>query len=108
MNTSVESPYELRQNHEILVFVLGLVSVFLLQFLGPVAWILGKRDLNQMRAGVMDRNGEGLTRAGMILGMIGSLLLLLQVLVFAFFWYMFGRVFPEFNVISIIQQLAVD
>lgn len=108
MKTSVESPYALRPNHGILGFVLGLAGIFLLQFLGPVAWILGRRNLNQRRVGVMDRNGESLTQAGMLLGMIGTLLLLLQVLVFGFFWYMFARAFSGFNIISLIQQMAVN
>jgi hypothetical protein len=38
---------------------------------GPMAWIMGNQDLNDMRQGRMDPSGEGLTRAGKILGIIG-------------------------------------
>ena len=41
----------------------------------PVAWILGNADIQEIRAGRMDRDGEGLTQAGRICGMIGSLFL---------------------------------
>ena len=42
--------------------------------LGPTAWILGQTDLKLMRAGQMDRSGEGMTQAGMILGMVMTIL----------------------------------
>ena len=38
--------------------------------LGIVAWVLGNRDLREMRAGRMDPSGIGLTTAGQILGII--------------------------------------
>jgi hypothetical protein len=38
-----------------------------------MAWVMGASDLREIRAGRMDKGGEGLTRVGMILGMIMSL-----------------------------------
>jgi hypothetical protein len=35
---------------------------------------MGKNDLDAMQRGEMDRTGEGLTRAGMICGIIGTAL----------------------------------
>ena len=35
-----------------------------------MAWVMGSHDLAEMRAGRMDRSGEGLTQAGQILGMV--------------------------------------
>jgi hypothetical protein len=56
-----------------LVFVLGLlgfaVACPLFSFL---AWVMGSRDLAEMRARRMDRSGEGLTMGGMILGIVVS------------------------------------
>jgi hypothetical protein len=53
---------------------------------GIVAWIMGKRDLELIRRGVMDRDGEGMTRAGYILGIIGTILFALyMLLVVAYF-----------------------
>jgi hypothetical protein len=57
----------------VLVFgVLGIVvgcPVF-----SVLAWILGSRDIREMRAGRMDRQGEAITQVGMILGMIISII----------------------------------
>ena len=56
----------------ILVFgILGIVSCFPL---GIAAWVMGKRDLKEMDAGIMDPAGRGNTNAGRICGMIGTLL----------------------------------
>jgi ribosomal protein S27E len=56
-----------------LIFLLGLlgfaVACPLFSFL---AWVMGSRDLAEMRARRMDRSGEGLTMGGMILGIVVS------------------------------------
>jgi hypothetical protein len=54
-------------------------------FLGIAAWIMGASDLKQMRAGTMDRSGEGLTQAGMIIGAIHTVL---GILFIGFFFLM--------------------
>ncbi len=41
---------------------------------GICAWSMGSNDLNAMRTGMMDPSGQGLTQAGMILGIIGTIL----------------------------------
>lgn len=53
-----------------LILTFGLLGFFCCIFFGIAAWIMGNEDLNAMRAGRMDPSGEGLTRAGMILGII--------------------------------------
>jgi len=57
-----------------LVLVLGLLGLFSCPVFSFIAWIMGSHDLREMRSGRMDRSGESLTMAGMILGMILSLL----------------------------------
>ena len=57
-----------------LVLVLGLLGVMGCPLFSFVAWIMGSHDLREMRAGRMDKSGEGPTLAGMIFGMIVSLL----------------------------------
>lgn len=52
--------------------ILGLVICGIV--LGPIAWILGAQDLGEIRSGRMDPAGEGLTNAGMICGMIATIL----------------------------------
>jgi predicted Zn finger-like uncharacterized protein len=58
------------------VLTLGILSLVICGLLGPVAWIMGSNDLAAMRAGRMDPEGEGLTRGGMICGIIASILLI--------------------------------
>ena len=59
-----------------LIFVLGLLGFMSCPIFSLLAWVMGSHDLGEMRAGRMDRSGEGLTQAGQILGMIVSVLLL--------------------------------
>jgi predicted Zn finger-like uncharacterized protein len=59
-----------------LILVFGILSLVVCGFFGPVAWILGNNDLAEMRAGRMDREGEGMTQAGRICGMIASILMI--------------------------------
>jgi predicted Zn finger-like uncharacterized protein len=60
-----------------MVLTLGILSIVICGFLGPVAWVMGNNDLAAMRAGRMDNSGEGLTQAGRILGIISSIMLIL-------------------------------
>jgi uncharacterized BrkB/YihY/UPF0761 family membrane protein len=58
----------------ILVFgILGLMACFIF---GIVAWVMGKGDLEKMKRGEMDREGEALTRVGYILGIVSTVLVL--------------------------------
>jgi hypothetical protein len=47
--------------------------------LGLIAWVMGHADLAAMRRKEMDRAGEGTTRAGMICGIISSIMFVLGV-----------------------------
>ena len=64
----------------VLILVFGILSLVLCQILGPFAWIMGKGDLKRIDAGTMDSEGRGLTQAGMICGIIGTVFLALGVL----------------------------
>lgn len=72
-----------------LILTLGLLSFVLCFPIGPacgiIAWILGTQDLRAMRAGTMDPAGRGSTEAGRILGLVGTLL----VVVLAMIWCVF-------------------
>jgi len=46
-----------------------------------LAWIMGKGDLREMAAGRMDRSGEGLTKAGKIIGMIVTILQIVGIVI---------------------------
>jgi len=55
-----------------------------------LAWVFGSGDLKKMRAGLMDRTGEGLTRAGMIMGIIGVCLAVLGLAIWVALVVFFG------------------
>jgi hypothetical protein len=61
-----------------LILVLGILGLLVCGFLGIAAWLMGKRDLDLMRRGLMDREGEALTRVGYILGLIETILMLVS------------------------------
>ena len=64
-----------------LVLVLGILSLIICAPLGIAAWVMGGSDLTAMRSGRMDRSGESLTTVGYVLGIIGTVLFGLQVVV---------------------------
>jgi hypothetical protein len=53
-----------------LVLAFGILGWVVCFPFGIAAWIMGNHDLREMEAGRMDRAGEGLTRAGKILGIV--------------------------------------
>jgi hypothetical protein len=58
-----------------LILVLGILGFFFLPFvLGPMAWIMGSNDLKEMRARRMDPEGEGMTNAGRICGIVSTII----------------------------------
>ena len=54
--------------------MLGLLGFMSCPIFSLMAWVMGSHDLAEMRAGRMDRSGEGLTQAGQVLGMILSMI----------------------------------
>lgn len=59
-----------------MILVFGILSLFTVPFIfGPLAWMMGNEDMQKMRAGQMDREGQAMTEAGRICGMIATLLL---------------------------------
>jgi hypothetical protein len=60
-----------------LILVLGIVGIVMgCPIFSLMAWVMGSGDLREMRAGRMDRSGEGLTQAGQLLGMIPSIIVI--------------------------------
>jgi hypothetical protein len=65
-----------------LILALGLIALiggwmfWLPLVLGPVAWVMGRSDLHEIREGRMDPEGLGLTQAGHVLGIIASVFLI--------------------------------
>lgn len=73
-----------------LILALGIISwVTGCVVFGLVAWIMAAGDLNKMNAGRMDNSGRGLTQAGMIIGIIHTVLFGLG-MAFVFFAILVG------------------
>ena len=60
----------------VVAMLLALVGAVL----GLVASLLGQRDLGRMNRGEMDSSGRGSTKAGMICGIVGSVICVLDML----------------------------
>ncbi len=67
------------------VLVLGIVSILCCQLAGPVAWYLGDKELKAIRAGMAPASGEGTAKAGMIMGIIASVLFVIGIIMVVFF-----------------------
>jgi hypothetical protein len=71
-----------------LVLVLGILAIVFNICLVPgvLAWTFGNQDLKEMDAGMMDPSGRGMTQAGKIMGIVGTVLVLIiavvQLLIF--------------------------
>ena len=64
-----------------LILTLGIISLASLVFcallglpFGIVAWTLGQRDLKKMKANIMDPQGMGMTQAGKVCGIVGTII----------------------------------
>ena len=76
-----------------LILVLGIISVTVCAPAGIAAWIMGKHDLEEMRAGRMDPAGESNTQIGYVLGIIGTCLLILGLFALCVLLMFFARFF---------------
>ena len=65
--------------------VLGIVGIVCCQLCAPVAWYMGGQELKAVREGRSPMAGEGMAKAGQILGIIGTILLVLSIL-WIVFW----------------------
>jgi hypothetical protein len=57
--------------------ILGILGILCCSIVAPVAWVLGSQELKDIAAGRSSAAGEGLAKAGKILGIIGTVLLIL-------------------------------
>lgn len=65
------------------ILTLGILSLVICgPILGPIAWVMGTTDLKEMAAGRMDRSGEGITRAGQVIGMVATILSIIAVCIY--------------------------
>jgi hypothetical protein len=63
------------------ILTLGIIGVVCCGICAVIAWVMGSGDMKKINAGVMDPSGKGLTQAGMILGIIGTILWIIGMVV---------------------------
>ena len=64
--------------------VLGILGFVCCQACAPFAWYMGSQELKAIKSGQSTAAGQGFATAGMVLGVIGTILL-----VFALLWIFF-------------------
>ena len=70
-----------REPHRgVMLLVFGVLSLTVCAIFGPFAWKMSNDDLKKIERGVMDPEGRGLTMAGKITGIIGTIYLILSIL----------------------------
>jgi hypothetical protein len=62
--------------------VLGILGVICCSFVAPFAWSIGKKTVNEIDASGGRYEGRGQAQAGYILGIVGTVLLVLGILFF--------------------------
>jgi hypothetical protein len=80
-----------KQHRGGLILALGLIGIMVCPITGIFAWFLGGSDLKDMEDGLMDPSGKGLTSAGRIIGLVATILMVIQIiLVVGIFGMMFA------------------
>ena len=80
----------MKPNRGGLVLALGIVGLLCCGPVSIVAYIMGKNDLAAMIVGQMDPSGRSNTNIGRILGIVGMVFLVLQIVWIAFSWQSLG------------------
>lgn len=64
--------------------VLGIVGIVLCGILAPFAWVVGSKEVKAIDAGRRDPSNRGVATAGKILGIVGTVVLAVGMLVTLF------------------------
>ena len=89
VDVSAPYPATMGSSNAVVVLVLGILSVVVCGVLGPIAWWMGKRELDSIARGELPASGLGMTKAGYICGIVGTVLFALTLV-----WVVF--VFSQF------------
>lgn len=63
------------RSNAVTILVLGILSIAVCGVMGPIAWVMGKKELDRIASGEIGHDGYGMTNAGYICGIIGSIIL---------------------------------
>jgi len=67
------------------ILAFGILGLLVCQLFGLAAWIMADSDLQEMNRGYMDPSGRDLTKTGRILGMVGTGLMVVSLIIVALF-----------------------
>jgi len=81
----VQSTVPVKAHRGVMLLIFGILGLMCCFIFAILAWVMGSTDLKAMAAGQMDPTGEGLTKAGKILGIIGCAFAILSLLWVVFF-----------------------
>lgn len=70
----VKTPTFARPHRGGLILTFAILGILCCMPFCIAAWVMGAADIKEMRAGRMDRSGQGMTQAGMIIGIVGTVL----------------------------------
>jgi hypothetical protein len=68
----------MRQHRGVQILVFGILSLVVCLLFGIAAWVMGNTDLQEMASGRMDPSGRDFTQAGRICGIVGTVILVIQ------------------------------
>jgi hypothetical protein len=64
------------------ILVLGIISISMLgPFTGIPAWVMANKDLKKIDFGIIPKSERSITKAGKILGIIGTFLIIVAIIV---------------------------
>jgi hypothetical protein len=66
----------------VLAFVFGIIGLIAFQPLAPFAWVIANREIRGVDAGRRNPSNRGLAVAGKIMGIIGTIFLILGIVIF--------------------------
>ncbi|MBK7272243.1 MAG: DUF4190 domain-containing protein [Actinomycetales bacterium] len=73
-----------------LILILGILSIVFCGFTGPFAWVMGRKAMREIDTSGQPYSNRSQVQAGMITGIIGSVILVLGVLYFVFVFFIVG------------------
>jgi uncharacterized membrane protein YjgN (DUF898 family) len=93
MTVTNPGPQPSTSTQAIASLILGLIGIVpCCGLLAPIAWYLGNQELKAIQQGRSPASGEGVAKAGMILGILGTIEIGLVLL---WFFFMGGMVFLQ-------------
>jgi len=70
--------------------VLGILGIVCCGLCAPFAWIIGSGELKKIKSGFSSQAGKGFAQAGMIMGIIGTILVIISIIGIIIYIALFG------------------